>query len=321
MGGFILARAAEKAADGAPVRRPGVVMPLRRGQRGLTRAGSAEESTSPAGGLLAAGLEALRRSVLASLDPLAGVAGPALVGAGGGEVGGRVRIAASTETPDRPTSPPPDDLPAGPADHLMGGTGAGGRLQDDLDSTGVDLTIVAILSRAQSGDAEAFGLLFDRYEDVVYRYIYYRVGNTTLAEDLTSETFVRALRRITTFSWQGRDFGAWLVTIARNLIADHFKSARYRLEVSTADLLGTSADRPAAGPEGQVLDSLTNAALLDAVRRLGAEQQEVIVLRFLEGLSVAETAQAMGKKPGAVKALQYRAVRSLGQLLPAGVDT
>lgn len=297
-------------------------MPSRRGQRGLTRAGRAQGPTGPASSLIVQRLEALRHSVLAALDPLAGAASPALVGAGGAEVGSRVRIAASTETPDRAESPSPDDLPARPAERHFGNTGAGEAPEGSPPApTDVDLTIVATLSRAQSGDAEAFGLLFDRYQDVVYRYIYYRVGNATLAEDLTSETFIRALRRISTFSWQGRDFGAWLVTIARNLIADHFKSARYRLEVSTADLLGTGADRPAAGPEGQVLDSLTNAALLDAVRRLGAEQQEVIVLRFLEGLSVAETAQAMGKKPGAVKALQYRAVRSLGQLLPAGVDT
>lgn len=308
-------------------------MPPRRDQRGLTCAASPGSwCEPPRGSLIAERLAVLREHVLATLDPLAPSARPALAGAvsGPGRGTGRaavrrdrdggdgpaVRIAASTETPDRAASPAPEDLPAGPSVEWEAAGGGPDAPRPDV----IDLTMVEILSRAQSGDGEAFGLLFDRYEAVVYRFIYYRVGNPTLAEDLTSETFIRALRRITTFSWQGRDFGAWLVTIARNLIADHFKSARYRLEVSTADLLGTSADRPAAGPEGQVLDALTNAALLDAVRRLGAEQQEVIVLRFLEGLSVAETAQAMDKKPGAVKALQYRAVRSLGQLLPAGIE-
>ncbi|WP_055541857.1 sigma-70 family RNA polymerase sigma factor, partial [Streptomyces neyagawaensis] len=94
-----------------------------------------------------------------------------------------------------------------------------------------------LVERAQSGEADAFGRLYDQYSDTVYRYIYYRVGGKATAEDLTSETFLRALRRIGTFTWQGRDFGAWLVTIARNLVADHFKSSRFRLEVTTGEML------------------------------------------------------------------------------------
>lgn len=94
-----------------------------------------------------------------------------------------------------------------------------------------------LVERAQAGEAEAFGRLYDQYSDTVYRYIYYRVGGKATAEDLTSETFLRALRRIGTFTWQGRDFGAWLVTIARNLVADHFKSSRFRLEVTTGEML------------------------------------------------------------------------------------
>ena len=184
------------------------------------------------------------------------------------------------------------------------------------EPTGELATVMEIVTRAQSGDADAFGQLYDRYVDVVYRYIYYRVGNVPLAEDLTSETFMRALRRITSYTWQGRDFGAWLVTIARNLIADHFKSGRYRLEVATSDLVEAGADRTEDGPEDSVLAGLTNAALLEAVKTLGAEQQECISLRFLQGLSVAETAAVMGKNEGAIKALQYRAVRSLSRLLP-----
>jgi RNA polymerase sigma-70 factor (ECF subfamily) len=177
-----------------------------------------------------------------------------------------------------------------------------------------------VVARAQGGDAEAFGELYDRYVDTVFRYIYFRVGTRALAEDLVSETFLRALRRIGSVTWQGRDFGAWLVTIARNLVADHYKSGRYRLEISTPDIL--DADRADAGREGRpeeaVLDLVASETLLTAVRQLGAEQQECIVLRFLHGLSVAETAEAMAKNTGAIKALQYRAVRSLARLLPQG---
>ena len=184
------------------------------------------------------------------------------------------------------------------------------------EPTGELATVMEIVGRAQNGDHEAFGELYDRYVDVVYRYIYYRVSNPTLAEDLTSETFLRALRRISSYTWQGRDFGAWLVTIARNLIADHFKSGRYRMEVATSDLVEAGADRSEDGPENEVLTSITNEALLEAVKRLNPEQQECVSLRFLQGMSVAETAAIMGKNEGAIKALQYRAVKSLSRLLP-----
>ena len=179
--------------------------------------------------------------------------------------------------------------------------------------------IARLVARAQAGDAEAFGALYDHYVDLVYRYVFYRVASRQLTEDLVSETFLRALRRIGSFTWQGRDFAAWLVTIARNLIADHYKSGRFRLEISTDDIVAASAGRPshAAGPEMQVLDALTNDTLLRAVKQLNPEQQECIVLRFLQGFSVGETARAMGKNDGAIKALQYRAVRALARMLPA----
>ena len=106
------------------------------------------------------------------------------------------------------------------------------------------------MRRAQEGDAEAFGELYDHYVTMVHRYVYHRVGDRATAEDVTSETFVRALRRIDSLSFQGRDVGAWLVTIARNIILDHVKSSRYRLEVTTADM--RDADRATDGPEDAV---------------------------------------------------------------------
>jgi RNA polymerase sigma-70 factor, ECF subfamily len=198
------------------------------------------------------------------------------------------------------TSPPPPPVPA---------------------AEGEAAVALALVERAQAGDAEAFGELYDRYVDAVYRYISYRVGSRQLAEDLTSETFLRALRRISSFTWQGRDVGAWFVTIARNLVADHYKSSRYRLEMTTDDVTETGARLDTAdSPEGAVIDSMTNKVLLEAVKQLNPEQQECIALRFLQGLSVAETAKVMGKNDGAIKALQYRAVRSLGRLLPEDAD-
>jgi RNA polymerase sigma-70 factor, ECF subfamily len=208
-----------------------------------------------------------------------------------------------------------------------GGAGAGGTAeaagpgQHDPSTDQVDGDEVAdLVARAQDGDPNAFGEIYDRYSETVYRYIYFRVNNAQLAEDLASETFLRALRRISSFSWQGRAFGAWLVTIARNLVVDHFKSGRYRLEIVKPDVLGTDSPEtdPATSPETAALEKLTNATLLTAVKKLNPDQQECIVLRFLQGFTVAETARTMGKNEGAVKALQYRAVRTLARLLPDG---
>jgi RNA polymerase sigma-70 factor (ECF subfamily) len=179
-----------------------------------------------------------------------------------------------------------------------------------------------LVKRAQTGDTEAFGLIYERYRDTIFRFIYFRVGNRPLAEDLTSDTFLRVLKRIDGFTWQGRDLGAWIITIARNLVADHFKSGRYRLEVPTGDVL--DADREDRDwwthPEAATEEYLTNVALMKAVKQLNPEQQECIVLRFIRGYNVAETAAAMDKNEGAVKALQYRAARQLGALLPDGFD-
>jgi RNA polymerase sigma-70 factor (ECF subfamily) len=182
-------------------------------------------------------------------------------------------------------------------------------------ATGPD--VWGMVRRAQEGDPEAFGELYDHYVTLVHRYAYHRVGDRATAEDVTSETFVRALRRIDSLSFQGRDVGAWLVTIARNIIRDQVKSSRYRLEVTTADM--RDADRATDGPEDAVITHLTNKQLLECVQQLGSEQQECIVLRFLHGLSVSETAEIMGKKDGAIKALQHRAVRRLAGMIPDGL--
>ncbi|HEV7192779.1 MAG TPA: sigma-70 family RNA polymerase sigma factor [Jatrophihabitantaceae bacterium] len=170
-----------------------------------------------------------------------------------------------------------------------------------------------LVGLAQGGDGEAFGQLYDRYVDTVYRFVYYRVNDRALAEDFTSETFLRALRRISTISYQGRDIGAWFVTIARNIVLDHMKSARHRLEITTGDTIEGDDREPS--PEAAVLESLASQRLMSAVGQLGEEQRECVMLRFIQGFSVSETAAVMGKNDGAIKALQHRAVRKLAELV------
>jgi RNA polymerase sigma-70 factor, ECF subfamily len=199
------------------------------------------------------------------------------------------------------TGPPSEPAVTGPG-------GAGG-----VDMAEQHTETWHLVTLAQAGDGEAFGQLYDKYVDTVFRFIYYRVNDRSLAEDFTSETFLRALRRISSISYQGRDIGAWFITIARNIVLDHVKSARHRLEITTADTLEGEQHEPS--PEAAVLDALTSERLMTAVRALGAEQQECILLRFIQGFSVSETAEVMGKNDGAIKALQHRAVRKLAELV------
>ena len=194
--------------------------------------------------------------------------------------------------------------------------GSGGATQLPPDEPDRD-RMVALVRLAQEGDAEAFGQLYDRYVDGVYRFCYHRVSSVSLAEDLTSETFFRALRGISQFRWQGRDFGAWLTTIARNLVTDHYKSSRARLETVSEAL--PERDDHGPGPEDAALAMLTQEALTAALQRLPAEQRDCVVMRFLQGLSIAETAAVLSRSEGAVKQLQLRAVRNLAKWLPREV--
>lgn len=179
--------------------------------------------------------------------------------------------------------------------------------------------VVALVDRAREGDAQAFAALYDRYVDRVYRFVVYRVqGDSALAEDITSEVFLRALRKIKGFTWQGRDVGAWFLTIARNLVLDHFKSGRARLEVLGIET--PISDDRVVDAEDAALSRVSTQDLYKAIQRLGNEQQEVIYWRFLQGYSVAETAAAMDKTDGAIKALQYRAVKALYKLVVVGED-
>jgi RNA polymerase sigma-70 factor (ECF subfamily) len=176
--------------------------------------------------------------------------------------------------------------------------------------------LIALVELARGGDSEAFGQLYDHYQGSVYRFVYYRTRSQTLAEDLTSETFLRALRNMSGFRWQGKDFGAWLMTIARNLCTDHYKAGRTRLEQTTDDM--SAHDDATEGPENAVLAGLTNDVLLDGLRQLSDEQRDCLIMRFLQGLSIAETAAVLGRSDGAVKQLQLRGVRNLAKLIPVG---
>lgn len=252
---------------------------------------------------VARGLAALRAAVLAILDPTPALAGPQWL----------LAEAATSDTSD--------------TGNTGGSGGAGSESPTPYDDEGEAASsevspaersrLIALVELARKGDTDAFGMLYDHYHGAVYRFLFYRTRSVPLAEDLTSETFFRALRSMTSFRWQGKDFGAWLMTIARNLATDHFKAGRTRLELATEDM--GQHDDATDGPETAVLAGLTNEVLLKALAKLPDEQRDCVVMRFLQGMSIAETAAVLGRSDGAVKQLQLRGVRNLAKLMPEGL--
>jgi len=172
----------------------------------------------------------------------------------------------------------------------------------------------ALVERARSGDGEAFSLLYRHHFDLVHGYLHAR-ADWALAEDLTSETFTRALARLDRLAHQRSTFGAWLITIARNLLLDNAKAARTRHEVTMPDgwdFADGSADAATAFQRTQNIALVRQC--LDALTR---DQRECVILRFFLGYPVAQVAALMNRNAASVRALQLRATRKLALALAA----
>ncbi|WP_261720153.1 sigma-70 family RNA polymerase sigma factor [Streptomyces sp. FZ201] len=170
------------------------------------------------------------------------------------------------------------------------------------------------VQRAQAGNSDAFTDLYDEHADTIYRYLYLRLGSRKSAEDLTARTFHRALHTINEFTGKHRDFGSWLVAIARRLVAGEAGDSEFHLKATAEDLLAHAPRALTITPSGQ------HSRILQAMAELSPPQQECLTLRFLAGLSVSETARAMGKREGAIRTLQHRALRALDRTLTAEAD-
>jgi RNA polymerase sigma-70 factor (ECF subfamily) len=171
------------------------------------------------------------------------------------------------------------------------------------------------IAAAQQGDADAFGRLYDRHVDVVWRYVYRRVASRNDAEDLVSETFLRALRGIGGFRERpGGGFAAWLTTIAGNLVRDFYKSSAYRAGSRTVGLeeylVAADAD-PRVDPCEVALVNDALDVIVVAIGWLSVGQRACVRMRYFQGLSVEETAWRLGLNESATKALAYRGLRVL----------
>jgi RNA polymerase sigma-70 factor (ECF subfamily) len=182
-------------------------------------------------------------------------------------------------------------------------------LRSDLPTDGQERDIV---QRARSGDQQALGELYDLYFPRIYRYMLARTGNPAEAEDVTEEVFIKVLGGISGFQWRQAPFAAWLFRIARNQLVSHTrKNGARRQEIPLAPSV---ADR-VPDPLIRVEDRLFFEQILDIARALPQAQREVLWLRFAVGLSVSDTARALGKHEGNVKVLQHKAIARLQKLL------
>lgn len=172
---------------------------------------------------------------------------------------------------------------------------------------------VVLLEKAKNYDVDALASIYDRYETKIYSYVYHRVGDPSVAQDLTSQVFLRMLEAIQgEHAWQ-TSFSGWLYRIAHNLVIDHYRRRGRSTQASLDELpyLEASTEDPLSAAERKLIAE----RLRFAINLLTEEQAQVVTLRFLEEQSIAEVAAAMGKTEGAIKALQYRAVVRLRSLL------
>jgi RNA polymerase sigma-70 factor, ECF subfamily len=175
----------------------------------------------------------------------------------------------------------------------------------------------ALIKQAANGDSEAFGVLYVRYMDPIYRYIYFRIGDEVEAEDITEEVFIRAWEALPKYTHGEYPFTSWLYRIARNRIIDHHRKRKPQdlpdLELHHAGVTQSS--------EEKLVQKMDSAHLAEAIQLLEEEEQHVIILRFIEGLSHREVAAVIGKSEGASRIIQHRALAALQKALKQWAKT
>lgn len=174
----------------------------------------------------------------------------------------------------------------------------------------------SLVERAQKRDTEAFARLYEEYFDKIYRYLILRLGNQMEAEDLTQQVFLKALESIPTFRWKGVPFSAWLFKIAHNLAVDCLRKRNKQGRLCLDKVVVVSD----SNPQLEVERRLEVERLIAATQKLTKAQAEVISLRFVSELPVAQVARIMGKSEGAVKALQHSAIIALRKIMAVNVN-
>ena len=176
-----------------------------------------------------------------------------------------------------------------------------------------------IVGKAQQGDALSISILYERYYDRIFRYVSFKTSSFVESEDITAEVFVKMIQSIQSFRWQGYQFSSWIFKIAHNLVVDYYRKKSRGTDVPLEEA-SSLHDESSLNPEDveHVVDiNLRMQSIQAGLRELTDLQKEVIRLRFVAGLSIAETASVVDKKENAVKALQHSGLKKLKKLLPA----
>ena len=166
------------------------------------------------------------------------------------------------------------------------------------------------LKLAQNGDPGAFAHIYDHFSTKVYRFIYFRVNHKEVAEDILSDTFVKAWQKINQIN-APEALSGWLYQIARNNIIDYYRIKKET--ISLDDVSDTLEDL--GNPVDALNSSIQQKRILNVLHRLTDEQQQVIKYRFFEDLTSEEIAQIMDKTQGAIRVIQHRAIHQLKELL------
>jgi len=168
-----------------------------------------------------------------------------------------------------------------------------------------------LIKGAVGGDADAFGRLYDMYVDRVYRHVYYRVGNTEDTEDLTQQVFIRAWQAIGRYKKTSSPFPAWLIRISHNLVIDFYRSKKDKVYLDS-EIVANNSD---FSPERAAEINFHQQQLRRVILQLPGEQQQVILMSFIEGFPCAEIAASLGKTEGAIRVIQHRALKKMRHIL------
>ncbi len=169
-----------------------------------------------------------------------------------------------------------------------------------------------LIRAAQQGDESAFGELYDAYADYIYRYISYRVNRAEVAQDLAAEVFLRMVEGLPSYEDRGLPFMSWLYRIAHARLVDYYQETKRAGETQDIETIELSSDDDL---DGTLMTDYRRRKVQEALRRLTHEQQQVIILRFLESKNLQETADILGKTVGAIKVMQFRALQALSRVL------
>jgi len=182
-----------------------------------------------------------------------------------------------------------------------------------LAGSGAERQEREMIQRAQRLDKRALAWLYECYYPRVYSYVLLQLGDAQQAEDIASETMLKVLEALPRYRFRGVPFSAWVFRIARNCLIDHHRRRRRRTEVSLEAVAEAQAQDPSPAARAEMSDS--HARLRRALMQLTEEQRQVIILKFVEGLDNRAIAKVLGRREGAVKSLQYRALQALKRIM------